>query len=250
MHISLELGGKRYQADLGFSVDLSLGLGPGADNPSAFGIPDAEIQPIRVGDFVGSVAAGSGANCDVIQFCAHGNITHTECFGHISKNHESVADCIQLDLLTVDVITVPLAENGVERYIHSGVFDKLPHTGAAAVIVRTLPNTEDKKQMVWSGNNPPYFSVGAMQKLVEHGYTHLLTDLPSVDPESDGGALSAHHVWWQYPHNTRKSASITELIFVPETVVDGLYLLNLQFPKIHSDAAPSRAKIYPLQEVK
>jgi hypothetical protein len=88
-----------------------------------------------------------------------------------------------------------------------------------------------------------------MALLVEKGYSHLLTDLPSVDPEVDGGALTAHHVWWNVPAAPRTQASITELIFVPNHVADGLYLLNLQFPKIMSDAAPSRPQLYSLHAV-
>jgi hypothetical protein len=53
-------------------------------------------------------------------------------------------------------------------------------------------------------------------------------------------------VWWQYPANPRMHASITELIVVPENTQDGLYLLNLQFAPIESDASPSRPVIYPL----
>jgi hypothetical protein len=41
-------------------------------------------------------------------------------------------------------------------------------------------------------------------------------------------------------------ASITELIVVPEMLQDGLYLLNLQFAPIESDAAPSRPIVYSL----
>jgi arylformamidase len=51
------------------------------------------------------------------------------------------------------------------------------------------------------------------------------------------------------PAAPRTQASITELIFVPNHVADGLYLLNLQFPKIMSDAAPSRPQLYSLHAV-
>ena len=89
----------------------------------------------------------------------------------------------------------------------------------------------------------------ALAWLADCGYTHLLTDLPSVDREEDGGALSAHHAWWNYPQNPRTNASITELIVVPTAAADGLYLLNLSFAPIESDAAPSRPVIYPLTAI-
>jgi hypothetical protein len=70
-----------------------------------------------------------------------------------------------------------------------------------------------------------------------------------VDPEEDAGALAAHRIWWNYPENPRKKATITELIFVPDTVQDGLYLLNIQVPKIHSDAVPSQPVLYGLKQL-
>ena len=37
------------------------------------------------------------------------------------------------------------------------------------------------------------------------------------------------------------------MIFVEDSVQDGLYLLDLQVPMWHSDAAPSNPVLYPLQ---
>jgi hypothetical protein len=42
----------------------------------------------------------------------------------------------------------------------------------------------------------------------------------------------------------RYSATITELIYVPDGVEDGLYLLNLQVPNLRTDAVPSRPVLY------
>lgn len=219
------------------------------DNAGAFGIPAADISPIVIGDFVGSVARGSGANCDVIRFCAHGNGTHTECIGHITKSHENVADCILDSVMTADLITVELIEENGVSFIPSKAFDHLPSSAADALIVRTKPNTISKRSKNWSGNQPPFFDVAAMQKLVDLGYKHLLTDLPSVDPEEDDGQLLAHHVWWCYPTAPRVNSSITELVYVSDQIPDGLYLLRMAFPKIQSDASPSRIFISPLEEI-
>jgi kynurenine formamidase len=116
-------------------------------------------------------------------------------------------------------------------------------------MIRSTPNEVSKKSEVWSGNNPPYFTLDAMQYLVDLNLEHLLTDLPSVDPEEDAGALAAHRIWWQYPSKTRLHSSITELIFVDDSIEDGLYLLNLMVPKIASDAVPSQPIIYPLSQI-
>jgi len=85
----------------------------------------------------------------------------------------------------------------------------------------------------------------------------LLTDFPSVDPEEDDGRLAAHHEWWGLPQrseagnavainqsHSRFSSTITELIFVPDSIGDGVYMLNFQVPNLRTDAVPSRPVIY------
>lgn len=243
----IEVNGRTFSANLKAGMDISLSFGPNGDNPNAFGIPSAEIQAIQVGDFVGSVAKGSGANCDIIRFCAHGNATHTECLGHITAAHENVGDCIKDAFVLVDLITVELSSVKMENILMPENFPALPKNGAEAIAIRSLPNGLDKKSRNWSGANAPFFSKEAMVMLVNQGYTHLLTDFPSVDPEEDDGALAAHHIWWNVPAHPRKNASITELIYVPNDIPDGLYLLNLQFSNIQSDASPSKPVLFRLE---
>ena len=119
---------------------------------------------------------------------------------------------------------------------------------AQALIIRTLPNGEGKMRLQHSGTNPPYLHHEAVEYLVQCGIEHLLLDLPSVDREVDGGALLAHRAFWQYPHRVeaRQHCTITELIYVPDAVRDGYYLLNLQTAAFDLDASPSRPVIFEL----
>jgi hypothetical protein len=70
--------------------------------------------------------------------------------------------------------------------------------------------------------------------LRESGIQHLLIDLPSVDKEKDEGKLLAHKAFWNVTDvndlnlDARLEATITEMIYVPDNVADGSYLLNLQ----------------------
>jgi hypothetical protein len=59
MKTSVSIEGINYEADLNQPQSLSLGFGPQAENPNAFFINPAVFEPIRVGDFVGSVAMGN-----------------------------------------------------------------------------------------------------------------------------------------------------------------------------------------------
>ena len=113
-----------------------------------------------------------------------------------------------------------------------------------ALIIRTLPNDDLKLTANYSGANAPYLHVDAIHAMVEAGIDHLLLDLPSVDKEEDDGELEGHKAFWKYPTNTRKHATITELIYVQGSIEDGEYSLNLMVAPIGQDAAPSWPVLY------
>jgi arylformamidase len=90
--------------------------------------------------------------------------------------------------------------------------------------------------------------------LVAHGVRHLLTDLPSVDRLLDEGRLTGHRVFFGMPPGSvaatdvgRPEATITEMIYAPDTLPDGLYALSLQLACWVADAAPSRPVLFPLE---
>jgi kynurenine formamidase len=157
-------------------------------------------------------------------------------------------------LVTVDI--------GAVGYVRLADVKSWQLLGTKALVVRSIPNDIEKKRKVWSGNQAPFFEPEALALLREAGIMHLLTDFPSVDPEEDDGNLSAHHEWWGVPQRVlggnvsqlsvthpRLGATITELIYVPTSVVDGLYLLNIQLPNLRTDAVPSRPILYACTEV-
>jgi hypothetical protein len=68
--------------------------------------------------------------------------------------------------------------------------------------------------------------------------------MPSIDKEVDGGVLEAHHEFWNYPNHTQLHKTITEFIYVPNEVMDGTYILNLQIAPFENDASPSKPVLY------
>jgi len=128
-----------------------------------------------------------------------------------------------------------------EKMLHS-----IGNNETEGLIIRTIPNGEEKLTKKYSGSNPPYFQPEALELAKKRGVKHLLVDLPSVDKEEDGGRLSAHKKFWDYPSNPRIGATITELIYVPESVSDGIYLVNLQIISLETDACPSKPVLYAL----
>jgi hypothetical protein len=76
----------------------------------------------------------------------------------------------------------------------------------------------------------------------------LLLDLPSVDREEDGGKLLAHKAFWDYPKNIDTKKTISEMVFVDNSIVDGLYLLNLQICSFELDVSPSKPVLYRMKK--
>ena len=49
--------------------------------------------------------------------------------------------------------------------------------------------------------------------------------------------------------DSRQDKTITEMLFVPDEVPDGIALLNLQVPALSGDAAPSRPMLLPVARI-
>ncbi len=256
MKVTVENNGKRYICDPDHPHDLSIHVN-GKDGPLAWYVDPIEVSPVRAGDYVGAIKEGSPVNFMNVSFNPHGNGTHTESLDHIADNGLSVCDIVPSRFLFVELITVqPTNVQQKTELSEEGDTIIMPEDlnchfsgETEALIVRTLPNSIDKKNRVYSGTNPCYFHPETIQKIVDSGVDHLLIDLPSVDREDDGGKVLSHHCFWDYPNNPQQHRTITEMVFADNSIEDGLYLLNLQVAPFKMDASPSRPIIFPLQEI-
>ncbi len=238
---------ERYHVDWNQVHSLGIPFRDGWPQVNCFGAPPFRIEAVRSGDFVGDTREGSPVNFKNVFINPHGNGTHTECVGHISKQRYSIHHALQRFHYLCRLVSLePIHQEDGDHVLKRTQFEALEGPWPEALALRTLPNPKDKKKRVYSGKNPPYLKADAMQWMVEQGIEHVLVDLPSVDPEEDGGALLAHKSFWQYPDSIRTEATISELIFVENELRDGLYLLNIQVPPFVLDAAPSRPVLYPL----
>jgi kynurenine formamidase len=250
--------------DWGRTIDLSWPLRFDGFNPRAFHIPSPSRTPLRSGSFVGSVAEGGSCNVFSLSLHPHGQGTHTECVGHISVEPYCINDCLRRfwfraffcrieprqikgdRVITRDLLKHIWENQAASLYVGGGVGTR--ELGVEAIIVCALDWTVGKNSADFpdfSGSNPPYFEATALDFIREMGVSHLLTDLPSVDREDDGGLLSAHHAFWNYPQSPRLDASITEMIRVPSDLEEGFYHLNLMIAPLQSDASPSKPILYP-----
>ena len=239
---------REITVDLDKPIDISIPLEAGPGKVSAWYVNPVRIEPVRADGWVGDVNEGGSVNFRDIYFNPHGHGTHTECVGHISKEWISVNKELKRFFFLAKLITVTPEKNGEDEIIsHDQIKNALGKDQCEAIIIRTMPNELSKTTRQYSNSNPPYLHHDAALFLCEKGIDHLLIDLPSIDPEKDNGKLLAHHAFWNYPEQTRLQATITEFIFVPDEVADGMYLLNLQIAPFENDASPSKPVLYSIK---
>ena len=245
MKLQITLGETEYQADLAHPIDCSVAIS--ASGATAWGLWPARIEPHREGGFTGSVALGSTVNFNNVHFNPHAHGTHTECLGHITEAVVSLNKTPPPPLMPARLVTLePMEVDGGHAIRARQLREALQGEVCEAVILRTQASQPGLYSRCWTGSTPPYLEGEAAAWLAGQGVRHLLLDLPSVDPEHDGGALAAHKAFWGLPDHPRHGATITELIAVPDTAKDGLYLLNLQTAALENDASPSRPLLFKL----
>lgn len=230
-------------------IDISIPLRATKDNVNAWYLPPPKIYPAKVENWTGSIKSGATVNFNSIEFNPHAHGTHTECVGHITEEIHSINSCLKQFLFVAEVITVvPESKAGdfiiSEKQLRYAIGNKKRE----AVIIRTLPNTKDKLNRQYVHTNPPYLSEAAAVYLRNKGVKHLLVDMPSVDKEKDEGLLLAHKAFWNVEEEMRMDATITELIYVPNAVKDGKYILNLLIAPFQNDASPSKPVLYKLYD--
>ncbi len=244
----IEYNKKPYKINFSKPIDISLPLKDGFfENPNCFFAPPVEIFPVKTDSFIGDTQQGGLVNFKNVKINPHGNGTHTECVGHISKEVYNIDQCLKQFMFKAQVVSIyPEKQDNGDLVITRRHLEMLIDTplNFDAIVIRTLPNDDYKKKAQYSGTNPCYFHHDATRWLVEHNISHLITDLPSVDREEDGGKLLAHHEFWRYPNDIRENCTITELAFIPNNVKDGDYFLQFQITSLQMDASPSKPVLY------
>lgn len=243
-----------YEVDLSKPIDISIPLTNNDQNPIAWYLDQPVIEPVKNGDWIGKVAAGSSStNFNNISFNPHGHGTHTECLGHITHEFYSINQCLKTFFFSASLITIEPKKIEEDKVItKEQLVYILEKNKPKAVVIRTIPNSENKKSRKYSNTNPAYLSEEAAIYLREIGVQHLLIDLPSVDREHDEGKLLAHKAFWNVKNtknlneDARMNCTITEMIYVPNDVADGNYLLNLQIASFENDASPSKPVLYKI----
>jgi arylformamidase len=256
----LRVGARDVVVDLSHPVSLARELDFNAAQPQHFGAPAATARPYRIPGFSGSVTSGASCNCDVISIIPHCNGTHTESAGHLTSEALDAAHVVPHGLVPALLISVtPVAAREV-----ADTSDPPPQANDFLVTRAAIDGAWPTRMVftpqaliIRTARVPalPYLSREAAQAIVQRGIQHLVVDLPSLDREHDEGRLTAHRIFFGLPPGVtslqrvaRAAATVTELAQVPEGLIDGPCLLELQIPAWRGDAVPSRPLLYPLTD--
>lgn len=254
MKTFIQHNNQSFEIDLSKPLDISIPLTNDEQNPVAWYQSTPSIEPVKMDNWIGKVSEGkSSTNFNNIFFNPHAHGTHTECLGHITKDFYSINQCLKQFFFSAEVISVEPMKIGEDLVITKEQIEGvLKNKNTETIIIRTLPNLENKKQLKYSNTNPAYLEEEASSFIREQGIQHLLIDLPSVDKEHDEGKLLAHKAFWNVKdiNNLNKDArlncTITEMIYVANAILDGSYILNLQIASFENDASPSKPILYKI----
>lgn len=247
MIAQIPFGSRKLKIDFTQPLDISIPIKGSPTNVNAWYIGPPKIEPeVFDGDVI-SVSQGASVNFNTITFNPHSHGTHTETVGHIVEGKYSINKHLKQSFFLAEVISVAPEKKEGDYVISAKQLQfAIGNKKRDAVVVRTLPNTRDKKTRQYSNTNWTYFEEDAIKLLVKKGIKHLLVDLPSVDREEDGGELKGHHAFWNTKGKIRTEATITEFIYVSNKIEDGTYFLNLQIAPFENDASPSKPVLYKI----
>lgn len=271
VELETTLSGKTYKINLARPIDVSIPLLFNGEQPNFFGVPAAKSRAYVGNGFVGNTWQGGSCNVGEYSLIAHCNGTHTECVGHIVNQEISIQNILQNAFIPTTLITINPEKlpNTSESYMPENESKDLMITEKKmrdvlqdgnrdfldGLIIRTLPNDISKISRNYNQHPAPFFSIEAMSLIVELGVRHLLVDIPSVDRANDEGKMTSHHLFWEVEAGSKdidqknpSRKTITEMVYIPDSVRDGEYFVNIQIPPFVSDAAPSRPLIFKTEE--
>lgn len=249
MIATIEYNSKKYKIDFSKPIDISIPIDVSKKAVNAWYLDDPTIFAEEFDGQKIKVSEGAAVNFNSIQFNPHSHITHTECAGHITKKVHSINKNLSQFFFLAEVVTIVPEQLENEDFVISKkqLQFALGNKKRDAIVIRTIPNLADKKSKRYSNTNPTYLLEEAAIYLREKGIKHLLIDLPSVDKEKDNGELLSHHAFWNTAGKLRLDATITEFIFVPNSVDDGTYFLNLMIAPFENDASPCKPVLYRIE---
>ena len=249
--MQIKYNSKEYFISSENAVDLSIQNNFSGNAPIFYNASQPSNEPLISKNFIGDVKQGGSCNVPVVSLNIHCTGTHTECVGHINNSNVSIVDICPVGLIPALLITVEpeLTSETDESYharwdgelvITKQSIQKRVDQSHSALIIRTIPNDKSKISRNYNKITAPFFTHQAIDYIASAGVEHLLVDLPSVDKADDEGKLGNHKRFFKY------GKTISELLFINDSIDDGFGFLQIQIPNWALDAVPSRPIFYPV----
>jgi len=253
--ITLNHFNEGVEIDLEKSVDLSIPNTFNNKNPTFFNSKNPKVEYPINDQFIGNISNGGTCNVPNINLNIHCTGTHTECKNHITNSNEFINDVCPKHFIPSTILSIKpvVAKLSKDKYhVKYGEQDSIiteielskkinkKSKYLESLIVRTLPNESNKLIRNYDLNAAAFFSNDAINYIINLGVKHLLVDLPSIDRSNDHGILGNHHLFFE------KGKTVSELLYVPNRIEDGVGFLQIQIPNWSLDAAPSRPIFCPI----
>ena len=242
MDSKININNNVYKIELNNFFDLSIPLDFKGKQVNFFDTPRSSVKALQTRGKKLLVSEGFGCDVQEVTINIHCTTTHTECVGHISKEEIFINEVLDRFFFPSTLITVdPIAASKCKEKYHVNfkggdrvitkqtLKNKLKFMNLdflEALIVRTTPNSSNKRFLNYSSDQFPFFTNDAIHYLNNLNIQHLLVDCPSIDRSRDGGLLGNHRIFWDMDKETSKykeisSKTITELIYIFDLIKDG-----------------------------
>lgn len=272
MKITAQISDVLYRVDIERGIDISIPIDFDGPQPNLYDVPTASAGTFSDGSVSGDTREGGSCNVTEVRIIPHCNGTHTECIGHLTNKRLNILDLLHDTLIPCLLASVsPIAASDTAETVLDSLspenlvvtrqdieyhLRRVPVEFRGCLVVRTFPNHQSKRFQHYGSGGAAFFSSAAVKALLDHDVRHLVTDLPSIDPLDDGGKMLSHRIFWGIEkgcHDVTDRSdihrTITELVYIPDSVKDGPYLLNLQVAPFMGEATPSRPILYPVEIV-
>ena len=261
MKIKIEYNDKIYGMNSDEGIDISISVKFNEDqNPKFYDTSFPQKKYYKYNNIEYNVDKGAGCNVPLINMNIHCCGTHTETSNHIFKNGPYISEILDTNHIPSQLISIEPRLCLDENY-HTKInendkvitkeqikqkIEPVNNFELKSLIIRTLPNHNDKIIKNYNNENHAFLSNDAISYIKEIGIKHLLIDTPSIDKYDDNGKLGNHKIFFLNEKEIPNNNTITEFVFIPDNCKDGNYFLNLGIPKFNLDAAPSRPIIFPI----
>ncbi len=249
--------GQARRLKLGAPVEASrpVRLAP-PEAPNAFSLPPLQAEAHEVpGWFVGDVRRGGSCNVEVLRCTAHG-LTHVETAAHLldpSGAPSTIAD-LPPERLAGLLLLADLSDLGDrpgERVPPDRIVEALAAPGLPVAMLglktraSALPPATD-----FTGTDCLALSPEAAAAVREAGILTLVVDLPSLDPERDGGRMRAHRAFFGLPEAGCRGAdpesrAVVELAWFG-ALPAGYYYAVVTPARFAVPAVPTGLFLYPV----